>query len=250
LSSGSNVCYAYQKNQCRYGDSCRFDHVLESGGGGGGGGGGGYRDEGRPRRSNVCFEWRDGRCDRGDNCRFDHFEDRDGRGGGDRGGRGGDDRRGGGRGERRERGTKNKLRSGDWWCPVCQIHKFAFREDCEKCGSKKTEDAMAEVDKIIKNNEEAGLPDSFRPGDWMCPQCKDHIFAKHDTCNKCDNATMKPTDGSAWGVAVDPSSQSQPQSQGDGAAAATEDSAAAQDGSNTSAAAADEDEAAIVAEAA
>ena len=85
---------------------------------------------------------------------------------------------------------------------------------------------------------------------WEPFKRKDHIFAKHDTCNKCDNATMKPTDGSAWGVAVDPSSQSQPQSQGDGAAAATEDSAAAQDGSNTSAAAADEDEAAIVAEAA
>ncbi len=201
--------------------------------------GGGYRDEGRggggfrdrPRRSNVCYAWKNNECDKGDTCRFDHFEDRSG--GDDRGGKGF---------SRKERGPRNKLRSGDWWCPICQIHKFGFREDCEKCGSKKTDDAVAEVDKIIQKNEEAGLPESFRPGDWMCPNCKDHIFAKHDTCAKCDNKTMKPTDGSAWGLAVDPSAPVN-ESSGD-ATSGTDDKAAGETAEK------EDDEQPVVAEAA
>lgn len=142
----------------------------------------------------------------------------------------------------RKGGPRNKLRSGDWWCPICQIHKFGFREDCEKCGSKKTDDAVAEVDKIIQKNEEAGLPESFRPGDWMCPNCKDHIFAKHDTCAKCDNKTMKPTDGSAWGLAVDPSAPVN-ESSGD-ATSGTDDKAAGETAEK------EDDEQPVVAEAA
>ena len=91
---------------------------------------------------------------------------------------------------------------------MCQVHKFSFKEDCDKCGSKKTDEAVAEVDALIKRNEEEGLPESFRPGDWMCPSCKGHIYARHDTCNKCDNATVKPTDGGNWGTFMDPAAAS------------------------------------------
>jgi hypothetical protein len=94
------------------------------------------------------------------------------------------------------------------------VHKFAFKEECNKCGSKKTDEAVAEVDAMIKKNEDAGLPEGFRPGDWMCPNCKGHIYARHDTCNKCDNTTLKPTDGSDWGTFMNPA-----------AAASTSDSA-------------------------
>merc|ERR1712146_864274 len=63
------------------------------------------------------------------------------------------------------------------------------------------EEAVAEVERIMKKNEEDGLPPSFRPGDWMCPVCKNHIFGRHDTCSQCN--TLKPVDGTAWGTVPD-----------------------------------------------
>ena len=33
----------------------------------------------------------------------------------------------------------------------------------------------------------------MKPGDWNCPKCKNHNFAKRDVCNRCD--TRKPVAG-------------------------------------------------------
>ena len=34
---------------------------------------------------------------------------------------------------------------------------------------------------------------SMKPGDWNCPKCKNHNYAKRTVCNRCD--TRKPVEG-------------------------------------------------------
>merc|ERR1719486_1425170 len=36
------------------------------------------------------------------------------------------------------------------------------------------------------------LPDGFLEGDWMCPGCGDHQFAKNQQCRKCGAPRPKP----------------------------------------------------------
>ena len=33
----------------------------------------------------------------------------------------------------------------------------------------------------------------MKPGDWNCPKCKNHNYAKRTVCNRCD--TRKPVEG-------------------------------------------------------
>ena len=78
--SVSKVCYAYQTNECQYGDKCRYLHVSE-----------GdpiptsmnedveniplqKESKGSSRGNKVCFAWRRGECERGEACRFQHAE--------------------------------------------------------------------------------------------------------------------------------------------------------------------------------
>ena len=233
LEARSNVCYAWQKGgNCKFGDDCRFDHFESDRDGRGdyrggyhdrddrGGyrnrddrGGyrdrddrGGYRDRDdrgsrfggdRRERSNVCYAWKDGNCQKSD-CRFDHFDDR--RGGGDRGE--GEATATVAIHEKEALRTNYAVVTGGAVCAKCI--NLASREECDKCGSKKTDEAVAEVDALIKKNEDEGLPENFRPGDWMCPACKGHIYSRHETCTKCDNTTMKPSDGGSWGVLMEP----------------------------------------------
>ena len=77
------ICYAFQTNECQYGDKCRFLHMTaeeeqaaavttknetkkkESV----------QKDTKAPTRSNkVCYAWQKGECDRGENCKFLHSE--------------------------------------------------------------------------------------------------------------------------------------------------------------------------------
>merc|ERR1719444_655017 len=37
----------------------------------------------------------------------------------------------------------------------------------------------------------------MRPGDWTCPNCQDHVFAKNDACRKC--GTPKPASAQSFG---------------------------------------------------
>ena len=78
----SSICFAFQKNECQYGDKCRFLHMSaeeeqaalimknelkrkES-----------VQKEAKPstRSNKVCYAWQKGECDRGENCRFMHSE--------------------------------------------------------------------------------------------------------------------------------------------------------------------------------
>ena len=58
-SRSRNPCFAFQKGNCTFGDSCRYSHDTEAGGGGGGGG-------------RLCHAFQQGGCKYGDSCRFVH----------------------------------------------------------------------------------------------------------------------------------------------------------------------------------
>ena len=58
-SRSRNPCFAFQKGNCTFGDSCRYSHDTEAGGGGGGGG-------------RLCHAFQQGECKYGDSCRFVH----------------------------------------------------------------------------------------------------------------------------------------------------------------------------------
>merc|ERR1719453_1682996 len=44
-----------------------------------------------------------------------------------------------------------------------------------------------------------GAKDGMQPGDWLCPACGDHQFARNTQCRKCGAA--KPADGGGGGGA-------------------------------------------------
>ncbi len=60
----TTVCYAFQKGECRRGDSCRFDHRAP------------YPDEQKPK--GICYDYQRSSCVRGDDCPFEHrLQDRE-----------------------------------------------------------------------------------------------------------------------------------------------------------------------------
>lgn len=72
----------------------------------------------------------------------------------------------------------SNFRSGDWFCPLCLDHKFAFKESCNRCNSlKPISNNNNNNQPRVKNNSQA-----FRPGDWNCPGCGDHKFSFKNIC--------------------------------------------------------------------
>merc|ERR1712113_1293914 len=61
-------------------------------------------------------------------------------------------------------------RVGDWKCYACGNINYANREQCNKCGTPRS-------NFIAKSG--------LRAGDWICPACQNHNFADKVVCNKC-----------------------------------------------------------------
>ena len=108
--------------------------------------------------------------------------------------------RGGGRG-RDSRGRKGfngpNMKSGDWNCPKCKNHNFANKKVCNRTGCEEPKPrggGRGRDSRGHNSNKIRGFSDSnMKPGDWNCPKCKNHNFAKRDICNRCD--TRKPVEG-------------------------------------------------------
>lgn len=83
------------------------------------------------------------------------------------------------------------FKQGDWMCSACGNHVFARNEACPKCGANKAEAAAADPSGGMMGGMMGGM--KFlggsgpvpKPGDWNCPACGDHQFARNETCRKC-----------------------------------------------------------------
>lgn len=81
-------------------------------------------------------------------------------------------------------GSSFHMKPGDWLCPSCGDLQFARNAQCRKCGTANPEpNSMmhpAPSEFIGK-----GKGKEMKPGDWNCPKCGDHQFAKNLQCRRC-----------------------------------------------------------------
>merc|ERR1719246_385197 len=109
-------------------------------------------------------------------------------------------------------GAPGGMKPGDWSCPSCGDHQFAKNATCRKCGAEKPEGAgaagvgggmgggmmgmgggiggMMGMGGCMGGGMMGGMGGGAKPGDWNCPACGDHQFARNVTCRKC--GTPKP----------------------------------------------------------
>lgn len=95
-------------------------------------------------------------------------------------------------------------RPGDWVCPACGDLQFARNSQCRRCGGPPPgkgggrHNHGAQTTTFYSPRAEAAmassLPANSKPGDWMCTNCGDHVFARNDNCRQCGAA--KPRSGS------------------------------------------------------
>merc|ERR1719356_1377930 len=95
------------------------------------------------------------------------------------------------------------LKPGDWICPSCQDHQFAKNDACRKCGQPRPEGAGFAYGASQPAAAMAGAGGGamlgmaggcggMKAGDWLCPGCGDHQFARNAACRKC--GMPKPED--------------------------------------------------------
>eukprot|EP00425_Heterocapsa_triquetra_P016613 CAMPEP_0195127064 /NCGR_PEP_ID=MMETSP0448-20130528/136222_1 /TAXON_ID=66468 /ORGANISM="Heterocapsa triquestra, Strain CCMP 448" /LENGTH=443 /DNA_ID=CAMNT_0040164779 /DNA_START=123 /DNA_END=1451 /DNA_ORIENTATION=+ len=110
---------------------------------------------------------------------------------------------------------------GDWMCAGCGDHQFARNTQCRRCGAGHPgttvgQAAAAQVVAAMPTMMTAGgalagavaaqgmtmpvqpihtAPGGMKPGDWVCPGCFDHQFARNAACKRC--GTANPSGGAA-----------------------------------------------------
>jgi len=115
-------------------------------------------------------------------------------------------RGGGGRG-RDSRGYRSSnsggfrgsnMKPGDWRCPKCKNHNFSNKKVCNRTGCEEPKPrgggGRGRDSRGYRSSNSGGFNESnMKPGDWNCPKCKNHNYAKRTVCNRCD--TRKPVEG-------------------------------------------------------
>lgn len=101
-------------------------------------------------------------------------------------------------------GTGSVAREGDWNCKSCGDLQFARNTTCRRCGAAKPEDAglLPAVATAPAAPYAARAPGAdLRPGDWRCPRCNDHVFARNENCRRCGQARPTGHDMAAMAAA-------------------------------------------------
>jgi len=98
-------------------------------------------------------------------------------------------------------GFHKPTKPGDWICPACGDLQFASRSTCRKCGAAPgmQPQPMATMQGYAHSFSGGKGGKQMRPGDWSCPSCGDHNFAKNTLCRRCGTPSPDPPH---WGSDV------------------------------------------------
>ena len=97
--------------------------------------------------------------------------------------------------------NNSNMKPGDWSCPKCKNHNFSNKKVCNRTGCEEPKPrgggGRGGDSRGYRSNNSGGFNDSdMKPGDWNCPKCKNHNYAKRTVCNRCD--TRKPVEGKGF----------------------------------------------------
>ncbi len=97
--------------------------------------------------------------------------------------------------------NNSNMKPGDWSCPKCKNHNFANKKVCNRTGCEEPKPrgggGRGRDSRGYQSSNSGGFNDSnMKPGDWNCPKCKNHNYAKRTVCNRCD--TRKPVEGKGF----------------------------------------------------
>ena len=100
------------------------------------------------------------------------------------------DRRGN---DRRSSDRDIHMKPGDWRCPKCKNHNYANKQFCNRstCNEKKPSGNYNRGRDNNRGRDRNEVPD-MKPGDWICPKCKNHNYASKDFCNRSSCDVRKP----------------------------------------------------------
>ncbi len=95
----------------------------------------------------------------------------------------------------------SNMKPGDWSCPKCKNHNYANKKVCNRTGCEEPKPrgggGRGRDSRGYQSSNSGGFNDSnMKPGDWSCPKCKNHNYAKRTVCNRCD--TRKPVEGKGF----------------------------------------------------
>jgi len=89
--------------------------------------------------------------------------------------------------------------SGDWICPKCNEHNFARRYVCFGCQESRPENApqpqtTSEWSQYYSSQQNQT---PVMNGDWFCPSCSAHNFARRMTCYSCQVPRERTSSGTS-----------------------------------------------------
>lgn len=90
-------------------------------------------------------------------------------------------------------------RPGDWNCPGCDDLQFGRNSSCRRCGTARPAPGSIPPPRATPPPASFKGGKGMRPGDWNCPRCGDHVFAKNDSCRRCGSG--KPDEDGAAAAA-------------------------------------------------
>ena len=95
------------------------------------------------------------------------------------------------------------MKPGDWRCSKCKNHNYANKQFCNRstCNEKKPHGDNNNNNSYRDNNRgrndnnrgrNSNDEPNMKPGDWMCPKCKNHNYASKNFCNRSSCDVRKP----------------------------------------------------------